>query len=156
MEQETTSKTAVRPPKRPGILLTAGYQGADPTVFAHIRSQFNALILDIRQMPHARDKRWSKRGLTRKFRDDYQHATGLGNINYKLPGAAVKLAYPEPWIELIVNHLRRGRNVMLLCYEAEYHFCHRTDIALLVVQRAIAQDIACEVRHLAPATLCAS
>lgn len=143
MEPQTAMNATDRPKKATGMLLTAGYEGADPAVFRRLVDEHSAIIIDVRAHPHSRDKRWGKTSLARRYKDRYRHARGLGNLNHRVAHAPVVMPHPGPWIDLLCAWLERGENVLLLCYEAYHMNCHRTEIADMVAQRMVVG-----VRHL--------
>lgn len=108
-----------------GLLYTLGYGmfGAGPIIEQLVK--LGVIIYDIRFSPRSRVHRWRKPFLQNWLKDSYIHLPELGNIHYTQPGLGIELADPATGVPLIVQPLREGRHIALMCVCKEHGTCHR-------------------------------
>ena len=114
-------------------LYTVGYNAWDgPESLRELsEKKDNALIVDIRFSPTSRDPRYRKAYLDKTLGERvYQWVFNLGNKNYK--GGPVDLVNEQAGIAQVVEVLRSGRSVILMCGCYNHVQCHRTHVAALV------------------------
>lgn len=144
-------------------IATIGYEGATIPVFLEtLREAKVELLVDIRAVARSRRPGFAKSRLAANLDElgiRYLHLRGLGTPAEGRAAArlgqydelrsiyAEKLATPEAQDELdvLVELVRSGRRVCLLCFEADSAHCHRT-----LVAAALAERLPLEVTHLAP------
>ncbi|HEY0183434.1 MAG TPA: DUF488 domain-containing protein [Rhodopila sp.] len=149
-----------RPRSEAPGLATIGYEGTTiDTVLAALREARVGLLIDVRAVPQSRKPGFSKRQLAAALDEAgiaYVHLQGLGTPK---PGRdAVRAGHPER-MEVIylehmtsdraqadlaqARHLAGERPACLLCFERDYHTCHRR-----LVAEMIAGETGQSVRHL--------
>src|SRR6267142_1202155 len=98
-------------------LITLGY--AEPEAAQRVDTflaQQHARLVDIRYSPWCRwNPRWNKNALRARYGRAYLHLGSFGNLNYNQPGKPIQLAEPEKHLTALVDALRRGYSLMLLC-----------------------------------------
>jgi uncharacterized protein (DUF488 family) len=126
-------------------LVTIGYEGrtADEVV-AELRSAKAEVLVDVRLTPLSRKPGMSKRRLSERLREEgleYRHVPSLGNPKEnREPFRANDPAAIERFRGLLntsdgtagvneVAELMERKTVALLCFEREWHRCHRRLIA---------------------------
>lgn len=126
-------------------ILTFGYEGLSVERFVkRLRSAKVETIVDVRANPLSRKPGLSKNALARHLADagiDYIHVSQLGcpkpvRDRYKADGdwAAYTrgflsyIADQEAWIVQLASIAERSRSC-LICFEADFNFCHRTFVA---------------------------
>jgi uncharacterized protein (DUF488 family) len=125
---------------RPTIY-TFGYEKRRPEELRAESDRLDAVVMDVRIKPFSRRPDWAKSHLTALLGDRYRWVAGFGNVNYK--GGPVELADPEAGLAQIADLIEQGRNIILLCYEADPKTCHRSQVAELIAERW-----GCDVQHL--------
>jgi uncharacterized protein (DUF488 family) len=146
-------------------LYTIGYEKALLSdVLAVLTEAGVAVLIDVRDRPISRRPGFSKRQLEAAIEDAgmrYVHLAALGTppdgrlANRRREWARFwdiveeKLARPEAELDLqMASEIANAAPSCLLCYEADWHVCHRRRIAEILVQRN-----GFAVRHLAPTAL---
>jgi uncharacterized protein (DUF488 family) len=126
-------------------IFTIGYEGLDLAAFTALLARHGVeTVVDIRELPLSRKKGFSKQAL--------KHELQLAGFGYAHIGA---LGCPRPvrdgyrqhrdwgiYTEGFMRHLReqdaalaalaelaKATTCALLCYEADYNFCHRSMVA---------------------------
>lgn len=143
----------------PQHLFTFGYEGLDIDAFVTRLVDAGARsVVDVRELPLSRKKGFSKRALAARLA-----AAGIEYVHVPLLGCPkpVRDAYREDgdwksYTKAFMTHLKRqqaavqelaklaaGSAVCLICFEADYSFCHRSYVA-----SAAAAAGAPPVRHL--------
>lgn len=126
-------------------LMTVGYEGLDLPAFTTLLTRHGVeTVVDIRELPLSRKKGFSKQAL--------KHELQLAGFGYVHVGAlgcprAVRDAYRQHgdwaiYTEGFMRHLGTQQTALrdvaelakvttcaLLCYEADYNFCHRAMVA---------------------------
>jgi uncharacterized protein (DUF488 family) len=142
------------------VLFTIGYEKASQAdVLAALEAAGVETLIDVRDRPQSRRAGFSKRQLQSGVEE-----LGLGYVHLKALGTPPegreanrtrqwdrfwriveeKLATAEAEIDLQrAAELAQAAPSCLLCYEADWHVCHRRRVAELLVQRH-----GFEVRHL--------
>jgi uncharacterized protein (DUF488 family) len=146
-------------------LYTIGYEKARPQdVLATLAEAGVAVLIDVRDRPISRRPGFSKRQLAAAIEDAgmrYIHLAALGTppegrlANRRREWERFwgiveeKLARPEAELDLqMALEIANAAPSCLLCYEADWHVCHRRRIAEILVQRN-----GFAVRHFAPTAL---
>jgi hypothetical protein len=123
-------------------LYTIGYQGLRGVYsLLHLTVPLDATIIDIRYVPWSWDERWREEGLLKRLCDlsfgglscRYVHMKELGNINYKVEGAAIELMHAEFGIARLHEQLKR-KPCLLLCQCRDVESCHRKVVAELAAR----------------------
>lgn len=87
------------------------------------------LLIDTRKVPFSKIKafaQFDKPALTVTYNKRYRAAGDfLGNLNFKIPNAPIKIAQPEIGIAGLIRYLNEEHNLLLLCGCANYQVCHR-------------------------------
>lgn len=140
-------------------VFTIGYEGLDLDAFmARLAENDIETVVDVRELPLSRKRGFSKNALAGALRQasyEYVHIAALGcprpvRNRYREDGDWQR--YTEGFLKyldtqaLAISELSKlvlASNCVLLCYEADYNFCHRSMVANAVHQRC---DVA--VRHI--------
>jgi len=89
------------------------------------------LIIDTRMSPNGNPD-WTGAALRAKYGKRYRWAGKfLGNVNYK--GGPIQLANPMTGIAGLIQYLKEGHDLILLCKCEDYQACHRKLIVELLV-----------------------
>lgn len=155
-------------------VFTIGYEGLDVESFISLLTKHRVgTVVDVRELPLSRKPGFSKRSLSDNLRSaglDYVHMVSLGcprsvRNRYKEDGSWTR--YTEGFLrhlngqaEAVVELAERASesNCALLCFEADYRFCHRTFVANAVHDQsgAVVQHISAKgakTAHLARSVL---
>jgi uncharacterized protein (DUF488 family) len=144
------------------IVFTIGYEKASQSeVLAALARAGVVTLIDVRDRPQSRRAGFSKRQLQAAIAESgrrYVHLKALGTppegreANRRRewarfwPIVEAKLATPEAMLDLArAADLAAAAPACLLCYEADWHICHRRRVAELLCERH-----GFEVQHLAP------
>jgi uncharacterized protein (DUF488 family) len=144
------------------ILFTIGYEKASQAdVLAALARAGVSTLIDVRDRPQSRRAGFSKRQLAAAVEESgrrYVHLKDLGTppegreANRRRdwarfwPIVEAKLATAEAALDLArAAALAAEAPACLLCYEADWHICHRRRVAELLSERN-----GFEVRHLTP------
>ncbi len=122
-----------------GTLYTMGYRaGWTPKALLMTVRESNAVLCDIRYMPHSRwHSEWNQGVLAKQFGDHYRYVKALGNRNYKLSDAAIAIVELDEGIRQIKVLLGQFSNVIALCGCPQFEQCHRALVAHEVNRRLI-------------------
>lgn len=110
-----------------GRLETIGYTQA----YAHEQIEAflacsRSYLVDIRYKPYSKwNPNWSRETFAKRYRHQYVHLPGLGNLNYAQKGAPIRLADPDRHVAHLAECLKRGASYLLLCACKDYEQCHR-------------------------------
>ena len=144
-------------------IATVGYEGATvPGFLETLREADVELLVDIRAVARSRRPGFAKSRLAANLAEagiQYLHLRGLGTPAEGRAAAragqheemreiyAQQLVTVEAQDELetLVDLVRSGRRICLLCFEAEPAHCHRS-----LVVAALAERLPLQVTHLAP------
>jgi uncharacterized protein (DUF488 family) len=144
-------------------ILTFGYEGLSVDTFiARLRSADVETVVDVRANPISRKPGLSKNALARNLATvniRYVHAIEMGcpkavRDRYKSDGDWA--AYTRAFLDYIAHQKAPVANVAsiakqsrscLICFEADFNFCHRTFVA-----RAAAPMFGAKIVHLTAAT----
>jgi hypothetical protein len=114
-----------------GTLFTAGYAKCRgvPEFKELLADNRIDLLVDVRFQPLSRNPLWRSIGTTEQTVKmagvlEYVHEQGLGNPDYKSDKPATRIYQPEK-LPVVVEPLRKGLNVMVLCYCPTTRKCHR-------------------------------
>lgn len=140
-------------------VFTIGYEGLDTQAFLSLLTKYGVqTVVDIRELPLSRKPGFSKRSLSdilNRAGFEYVHMVDLGcpkpvRDRYKRDGSwkhytAGFLHHLNHQADAIDTLSIRAANssCALLCFEADFRFCHRSFVAEAVSQHAGAQ-----VRHI--------
>lgn len=132
------------------ILYTMGYEGLEiETFFEQLNFYKVNLIIDVRELPLSRKFGFSKKKLDEiSFRNNirYIHLPKLGcprdiRHNYKIDGDWQEyskrfLYYLDSQNEEILNlaNIVQSDRCCLVCFERDFHYCHRRYVANAVAQ----------------------
>ena len=126
-------------------ILTFGYEGLSADAFiARLKAADIEMVIDVRANPISRKAGLSKNALARNLTDvsvEYFHAAEMGcpkavRDRYKSDGDWA--AYTSAFLNYIArqkNSVARVASIAkqsrscLICFEADFHFCHRTFVA---------------------------
>lgn len=140
-------------------ILTIGYEGLDMTGFLALLRQSNVeTIVDIRELPLSRKPGFSKNGLHETLNlhgFEYMHVPELGcpkpiRDQYRADGDWSR--YKEGFLHFLalqddviaeVAAMAATTTCALLCFEADYNYCHRSMVA-----NAMSNVAGLPVRHL--------
>lgn len=140
-------------------VFTIGYEGLDIDTFMSLLRQHGIeTIVDIRELPLSRKRGFSKRALAQALDANgrgYMHIPALGcpkpvRDRYRADGDWKR--YVRGFMKHLdvqtsaLEHLSgmtKSSNCALLCYEADFNFCHRS-----LVADALGQDYGVAVRHI--------
>ncbi|MGH2478078.1 MAG: DUF488 family protein, N3 subclade [Ktedonobacteraceae bacterium] len=90
------------------------------------------ILLDIRYRPYSRWRpAFNHQALYERYGVQYAHEQALGNVNYQ--GGPIALLDAAKGVELVLNLLRNGNTVMLLCACKDYERCHRKVVYELII-----------------------
>jgi uncharacterized protein (DUF488 family) len=133
-------------------IFTIGYEGFDQTQFLSWLSNYKVnVVADVRDLPLSRKKGFSKSALS-----ELLEKNKIAYINYRELGAPKELrnflfqtrdyeTYFKKYknivaknlatIDTILDTIKDGKNVALLCYEKDPSTCHRSVVADEVKKR---------------------
>jgi uncharacterized protein (DUF488 family) len=134
------------------MLFTVGYEGRSIQQFlADLHGAKVSMLVDVREAPVSRKPGFSKNALAQMLCDagiGYRHIRALGcpksiRDQHKLDGdwsAYTRsfmdhLSQQQPSLEEL-RAVAVSQRAAVLCYEADFNFCHRTYVARAVAQRA--------------------
>lgn len=92
---------------------------------ALVAGHLNAVVADIRFMPHTRNPEFSQKHLVEVLGDSYVHIGELGNKNYKGEGAT-QFVDVQAGLSKIAD-LLTGKSVIMICACWKRSECHRLD-----------------------------
>ena len=137
-------------------VFTIGYEGLDIDTFILLLAEHNIeTVVDIRELPLSRKPGFSKKALTdvlNRSGFEYVHMADLGcpklvRDRYREDGswnryAARFLKHLKTQRSAIYNlsGLVRRSNCALLCFEADFSFCHRSMVAAAVREHCAIAD----------------
>jgi uncharacterized protein (DUF488 family) len=126
-------------------VFTIGYEGLDIGAFMSLLSEHDIeTVIDIRELPLSRKPGFSKKALAsvlNLYGLEYVHMVDLGcpkpvrnryreDGNWKrYTGGFLKHLKTQGEAIAELSKLVRSSNCALLCYEADYNFCHRSMVA---------------------------
>lgn len=151
-------------------LLTAGYEGEDLEMFvAKLQAAGVERVIDVRFTPLSRKRGFSKTPLSERLKQagiEYVHYKELGTLKsireaYKETKdfAAFRKAYDSYLNDqakpmAMVYQLAATKRSVMLCYEADYHFCHRKVLADRL-EKDFHGEHTLEIVHLPPTSMAA-
>jgi uncharacterized protein (DUF488 family) len=159
----TLASSAHRPAR---ALFTFGYEGLSIDAFIErLKEAHIELIVDVRELPLSRKKGFSKTSFREALAAEgiaYEHRPALGcpkpvRNRYKVDGDWQ--AYTRGFLAYLATQKAEiadltqtalAQSACLVCFEADFGFCHRTYVA-----RAARQDGALAVQHLTARTVVA-
>lgn len=105
-----------------------GYlSGLPPDALADFLERADAVLVDVRYTPLARDPTWRKTALATRLGARYVWLQDLGNINYK-NGGPIVLKDVEAGLRAL-RHRLTTHSVVVMCACASLPTCHRALIA---------------------------
>ncbi|SMP79621.1 Protein of unknown function, DUF488 [Noviherbaspirillum suwonense] len=126
-------------------IFTVGYEGLDIDVFMSLLAEHNVeTVVDIREIPLSRKPGFSKKSLTSALHFSGFKYVHMVNLGCPKP---VRNCYREDgdwkrYKQGFLKHLKKQKapiaelsdlagssNCALLCYEADFNFCHRSMVA---------------------------
>lgn len=112
---------------------TFGYQGFTIDELQAKARELGAIVIDTRKTAYSRYPGWGMKALATRFGwDGYRYFGGMfGNVNYKTPGAGIKLADPVKGLAEI-QPILDAQPIILLCGCWSFATCHRTTVAALI------------------------
>lgn len=140
-------------------ICTIGYEGLDIDDFMSLLAENDIeTLVDVREMPLSRKPGFSKKALESVLNlsgREYVHMVALGcpkpiRDRYREDGNWKR--YTEGFLKYLATRedavaelaaLAATSNCALLCYEADYNFCHRSMVA-----NAVKQQVRARVQHL--------
>lgn len=94
---------------------------------AQIAKALDAVIVDIRFMPHTRNPEFGKNHLQEILGKDYIHVGALGNKNYRGEGE-IQLVNTDEGMN-VIHKLLETKSVILMCACWKRSECHRLIVA---------------------------
>ena len=148
-------------------VFTIGYEGLDIDDFMSLLSEHGIeTVVDIRELPLSRKPGFSKKALANVLNLsglEYVHMVELGCPRPVRDGYRADGDWKR-YTQGFLNHLKTQKDAIasladlvesstcaLLCYEADFNFCHRSMVADAVSKRCGAEVEHIEVRTTAPA-----
>lgn len=132
-------------------IYTIGYEGLSTDQFANLLTRYKINILvDVRELPLSRKKGFSKKALdnlTESVGIGYKHIRELGApkpVRDRLKNGGSWTVYKRDFLKHLEKNeeslikladLAHHVNCALLCFEADFNFCHRTIVANNVAER---------------------
>lgn len=141
-----------------GKIIPFGYAvpNAQQTLDA-LMEEKRAILVDIRHAPHSqRRPEWNADALMERYGGLRYRLCGkyLGNINYNQTGKPIQLANPQHrcGIPFLLDGLRKGYTLILLCACASLEQCHRKVVCDLVREampevEIVREDEKCQYRE---------
>ena len=145
-------------------LFTIGYEGLDQRQFiAHLVHNKISIVADVRHLPLSRKKGFSKSSLAEMLKEndiDYISLRELGtskDMRNELYASKNYAAFfkdykrliadkKEP-LDKILDFLKEGQNVSLLCFEMDPELCHRKIVAEEIKKR---NNNGLKIKHIKP------
>lgn len=143
-------------------IYTIGYEGIDLDAFMALLKKYQIeTVIDIREFPGSRKPGFAKTALSNALKlsgIEYLHAVELGcpkPVRERYKQDNNWQSYKKSFLEYLptqqqaietVAELAAYSNCALLCYEADYRFCHRS-----LVADAVRQHNGTNVAHINPA-----
>jgi len=147
-------------------VFTIGYEGVEINRFMSLLSEHGIeTVVDVRELPLSRKRGFSKRALSMTLSDhgiDYVHMVRLGcprtvRNTYRADGDWKR--YTKSFLKHLTGQMDAIKKLAalaeesacaLLCYEADFNFCHRSMVA-----DAVSNHFGAKVVHiqLTPATV---
>jgi PRTRC genetic system protein C len=149
LTRDETERTVVEFRPRPqrkgageGIVYTFGYsKHSVADLQAHMK-RTGAIVVDIRYNPHSRRPEWRQEALRKALHGRYTHIRALGNKNYNVPDAPIRIADMATGMALLKTHATlHDSPVILMCGCSNPHECHRHVVALELLRRNVAQTL---------------
>lgn len=147
-------------------LATIGYEGApQDAVFDALEKAGVELLVDVRAVTSSRRPGFSKSHLAAGLPErgiEYLHLRGLGTPKEgrmaarsgdekglrRVFGAHMKTPEARHDYEALLDLLRRGKKICLMCYEHDPATCHRTIIA-----ERVGEELGLKIENLTPKTV---
>jgi uncharacterized protein (DUF488 family) len=149
----------------PAHLYTLGYEGLDiETFIAHLQKVGVQTVVDVRELPLSRKKGFSKTALSERLKlagIAYRHEPAQGcpkNVHNHYRDDMDWARYTRSFLSYLTTQyepvkalakLAKVQTACLICFEADYDYCHRTFVA-----RAAIAAGAPMVKHLLAKTDC--
>lgn len=131
-------------------LFTFGYEGLNIDEFiARLKAEGVKTVIDVRELPLSRKKGFSKTAFSRALHLEgiaYTHMPTLGcpkPIRYAYRADGNWAAYSKRFLAYLgrqsaaiagLAKIARATRACLVCYEADFNFCHRSMVARAVMQ----------------------
>lgn len=116
-----------------GRIIPFGYStpNAQPTL-DRLMEDKRAILVDIRYTPYSKKRpEWRQEALEARYGTRYRHVPSLGNVNHA-NGGEIRLANATQGIPFLVDGLRKGYTLIVMCTCANYSTCHRKTVCELV------------------------
>jgi uncharacterized protein (DUF488 family) len=142
-------------------LMTIGYEGLTTREFVDVlRRSRGSMVVDVRELPISRKPGFTKAVLAAVLERNgvkYQHLPELGcprdiRHDYRDDGDWARYtrrfkAYLETQGDAVKQLIEwtQEERCCLLCFEEDYNFCHRSDVA---EQAAVKMDVPARIHHL--------
>ncbi len=110
-----------------------GYTDGGITELERLMRDESAYLVDIRLSPRSRFQAFDQQALQARFHKRYIHMSELGNVNYR-NGQPIQIAYPGRGIPRLVNGLKRGYAIVLMCGCKHYELCHRQTVVKFLLE----------------------
>jgi uncharacterized protein (DUF488 family) len=140
-------------------VFTIGYEGLDIDDFMALLSEHGIeTVVDIRELPLSRKPAFSKKALANVLNLsglEYVHMVELGSPRPERDGYRADGDWKR-YTTGFLKHLKTQKNAIaslaervesstcaLLCYEADFNFCHRS-----IVAKAVSENCGAEVEHI--------
>ena len=140
-------------------VFTIGYEGLDFDEFTALLAEHEIdTVVDIRELPHSRKPGFSKKAISTALNlsgVEYVHMVDLGcpklvRDRYREDGNWKR--YTEGFLKHLktqdaaiseLSDLVSSSNCALLCYEADFYFCHRSMVA-----NAVRENCGVQIAHI--------
>lgn len=145
-------------------IFTIGYEGLTKQVFVHyLKKNQVTCVMDVRHLPLSRKKGFSKTAMS-----EILNAENIEYYNYREFGTskemreqlykdynyseffkkyAKSLKGKENSMDEILEKIRQGKNIALLCFEKDAYKCHRSLLAKAIKKR---DGNGMEIKHIKP------
>ncbi len=114
-----------------GKIIPFGYASGGMPELERLMRDESAYLVDIRLSPRSRWHAFRRATLQARFRSRYIHMPELGNVNYR-SAQPIQVAHPDQGIERLINGIRQGYTLLLVCGCKEYESCHRRTVVNLL------------------------
>ena len=115
-----------------GKIIPFGYANGGMPLLEHLMSERSAYLVDIRLSPRSQWHVWNKEALQARFPKRYTHIPELGNVNYN-NDQPIQIANAEQGITRLINGIKQGYTIVLLCGCKQYALCHRRTVVNLLL-----------------------
>jgi hypothetical protein len=114
-----------------GKIIPFGYSNGGITELERLMSDEWAYLVDIRLSPRSKFQAFNQEALQARFHSRYIPMPELGNVNYR-NDQPIRIAHPDRGIARLMNGIRQGYTIVLMCGCKQYASCHRRTVINLL------------------------